>query len=74
MAKPHICDFFMELLNLAIHTYLSILGALGTNRRWNTFDVPKKKKIGWCPLFLVNFVCDFVERRGENHLQVRVCA
>ena len=35
------------------------------HRRWNTFDVPIFF-FGWCPMFLVNFVCDFVERRGEK--------
>jgi len=25
-------------------------------------------------MFLVNFVCDFVERRGENHICKYACA
>ena len=32
------------------------------HRRWNTFDVPFVFFFGWCPMFLVNFLCDFVER------------
>jgi len=29
---------------------------------------------GWCPMFLVDFVCDFFERRGEKpSASTRVC-